>query len=248
MSANQTMYEENVYFPDTFKGCGFDCVYCVPSFQRQAKRQKQRCQLCYEYKPHFHPERLYKSGKLEFIKTKTTGEQFIFFPKGGDPCFATDHIFKQMLAFISYNSQTTFLMQTKSPEFMLVHERFFCFPENLILGITIESNQDRYQTPSKYEYYGEISMAPIPLTRASIFSRIAHKRKFVTIEPILQFDAKKLIYLLHLIGPQAVYVGYDTKGCKLPEPKLADAMGLIADLRGEGFTVRTKTIRKAWWE
>jgi hypothetical protein len=26
-----------------FKGCRFDCTYCVPSFQRQAKRQMHLC-------------------------------------------------------------------------------------------------------------------------------------------------------------------------------------------------------------
>jgi len=41
-----------------FKGCEFDCLYCVPSFQAQAKRQKHRCLECYKYQPHEHPERL----------------------------------------------------------------------------------------------------------------------------------------------------------------------------------------------
>ncbi len=34
-----------------FKGCQFDCTYCVPSFQRQAKRQLHNCQKCYGYTP-----------------------------------------------------------------------------------------------------------------------------------------------------------------------------------------------------
>ena len=32
------------------KGCLFNCPYCRPSFQRQAKRQKQCCVKCYSYK------------------------------------------------------------------------------------------------------------------------------------------------------------------------------------------------------
>lgn len=32
-----------------FKGCKFDCIYCVPSFQKQAKRQMHNCMDCYNY-------------------------------------------------------------------------------------------------------------------------------------------------------------------------------------------------------
>lgn len=251
MSNNQTMYAQNVYFPDAFKGCGFDCVYCVPSFQRQAKRQKQRCQLCYEYRPHFHPERLYKPGKLEFVKTPaTTRDQFIFFPKGGDPCFATEHVFKQMLAFINYNSQTTFLMQTKDPDFLRYYPNL---PSNLILGITLESDKDLYETSSKFKRYSEISRAPTPVRRAKIFCfDVFHKWKFVTIEPILQFNLENLVEWILTIDPEAVYIGYDTKNCHLPEPTLQETKELIGQLESWGkikrFDVRLKTIRKAWWE
>ena len=31
-----------------FKGCHFDCTYCVPSFQLQAKRRKNECIKCYD--------------------------------------------------------------------------------------------------------------------------------------------------------------------------------------------------------
>lgn len=41
----------------------------MPSFQRQAKRQKRNCADCYEYRPHEHPERLAKvqSVKPEYV-------------------------------------------------------------------------------------------------------------------------------------------------------------------------------------
>jgi len=51
------MYE-GVKTWNPFIGCRFNCVYCKPSFQRQAKRRKKWCELCYCYEPHFHPERL----------------------------------------------------------------------------------------------------------------------------------------------------------------------------------------------
>ena len=37
-------------------GCPHGCDYCYA--QKQAKRQKQRCKLCYDFVPHPHLERL----------------------------------------------------------------------------------------------------------------------------------------------------------------------------------------------
>jgi len=52
-----------------FKGCLFDCDYCVPSFQQQSKRQKQLCLKCYHYEPHCHEDRLdsIPSAKIVFV-------------------------------------------------------------------------------------------------------------------------------------------------------------------------------------
>ena len=50
-----------------FKGCSFDCSYCKPSFQLQAKRQKHNCIKCYTYVPHQHPERLNRIPSAETI-------------------------------------------------------------------------------------------------------------------------------------------------------------------------------------
>lgn len=246
--SNQTMYEQNVYFPDAFKGCHHGCIYCVPSFQRQAKRQLHRCKIlneegipkCYTFEPHFHIERLQRGSS-----PKTTGEQFVFFPKGGDPCYASQEELNWMLLFIRDNPQTTFLMQTKNPSFFNFIEHF---PENLIIGITLESNEDVFNTSSKYKLYSQISKAPGMAARAHDFAEIKHNRKYVIIEPILQFDLTVLFYWLKVIKPDVIYIGYDTKKCKLPEPKLDDTLDLIAMLKMEGFTVRQKTLRKAWYE
>lgn len=50
-----------------FRGCEFDCSYCGPSFQRQAKRQKQNCMQCYEDAPHEHPDRLMKIPGADIV-------------------------------------------------------------------------------------------------------------------------------------------------------------------------------------
>ena len=53
------MYE-NTQTWNPFKGCLFNCLYCKPSFQAQAKRQKHKCTQCYNYVPHTHEDRLGK--------------------------------------------------------------------------------------------------------------------------------------------------------------------------------------------
>ena len=252
MSTSQTMYEQNVYFPDVFKGCLHNCVYCKPSFQRQAKRQKQRCQKCYTFEPHTHFERLKKRSPGTvyamggYIKAPATvGDQFVFFPKGGDPCYASRSELGTMLHYVEKNPQTAFLMQTKNPIFMQGIEEF---PSNLIVGITLETNREVFEGFPKFKDYGAISEAPLPRHRAHDFLRVKYEPKFVTVEPILQFDLAVFAYWIMAINPKVVYVGYDTKGCKLPEPTLAETLELIKFLENEGITVRRKTIRKAWYE
>ena len=57
-----------------FQGCEFECSYCRPSFQAQAKRQKQRCMSCYRYEPHCHPERLGKIPNAEIVFVAGNGD------------------------------------------------------------------------------------------------------------------------------------------------------------------------------
>jgi len=67
--SNPGMYPETETW-NPFVGCRNSCVYCVPAFQRQLKRwAKNNCQGCYNYEPHYHPERLERipSAKVIFV-------------------------------------------------------------------------------------------------------------------------------------------------------------------------------------
>jgi len=90
----------------------------------------------------------------------------------------------------------TFFFQTKNPKFF----SRFTFPPNVILGITLESNV----------YYREISNAPSPFSRFFWFKKLDFPRKFITIEPILEFNFSFFLELLREINPERIYVGYDT--------------------------------------
>lgn len=232
------MYAENRKSINAFVGCLHNCVYCKPSFQQQAKRQKRRCNKCYNYEPHFHPER------LTIKPPKTKEGEFIFFPSMGDPCFASPTEFETMLDYAKQYPLHTFLIQTKNPEFLQKHS----LPYNVIVGTTLETNKCWFPgNPSKYKEYEQISTAPLPYIRFIDMKNVPHKRKSVTVEPILESNTGILSSWIRQINPEFVYVGYDNHDCKLPEPRLTDTMTLIEELKK--FTeVRLKSLRKAWYE
>ncbi len=225
------MYPESVYQWNVFKGCLFDCVYCRNSFQRISKRfqptidknGKQRgCQSCYDYKPHFHPERLNNSLK------KTKSDQFIFCCSSGDIYFAEKSWINAILVKVRENSDKTFFFQSKAPECFFNYD----FPENVILGITLESNQ----------HYPDISKAPPPEKRAKDFSKLDFDRKHVTIEPVMEFDPKKLKLMIKSIDPEIINFGYDSKNSKLSEPEMEKSIEFVKDLRTE-YIVKTKYMK-----
>ncbi|WP_456469669.1 DUF5131 family protein [Archaeoglobus sp.] len=225
---NKSRMYENVKTWNPFVGCRFNCVYCIPSFQRQAKRRRKWCELCYRYEPHFHPERLNRVPNAEVI----------FACAYGDIAHAKSEWVEQILDTIEQHEDKTFYIQTKDPRVF----ELYCFPPNVKLGITLETNLDEFDTPSRFRRYIEISDAPSPETRV-VQSYLVD---YVTIEPILDFSSE-FAKLLKFMNPEFVYIGYDNHNCKLPEPPLKKTLELIEKLKK--FTeVRLKTIRPAWWE
>jgi DNA repair photolyase len=225
------MYE-GVKSWNPFVGCRFGCVYCKRSFQRQAKRWRKWCEKCYNYEPHFHPEKL---KRMPSAKT-------IFACAFGDIWWAKDKWIKQILETIAKRKDRTFYLQSKSPD---VFARFVdkdLIPENVVLGTTIETSYEQFD-------YDKISQAPHPVERYETMRELSYLGYpcYVTIEPILDFDLEEMVEWIRCIKPKLVYVGYDNHGCKLPEPPLEKTLKLIEELRK--FTeVQLKTIRKAWWE
>lgn len=217
------MYSDSVKQWNVFVGCNFDCVYCRKSFQAQMKRQKpmidkngrkRGCQKCYDYEPHFHEERI--TNKYMKTLPNTSGDQFIWVGSSGDISFITIYNMMKILDKIKEYPQT-FFFQTKNPEFF--HK--FQFPENTMLGITLETDR----------YYPKISSAPVPYDRFYWFKNKDHPRKIITIEPILDFDFDIFLDWIKEINPERVYVGYDTKKNYLPEPSLEKTMKLIEELK-----------------
>ena len=234
-SVRNHMYSENRKSINDLIGCLHNCVYCKPSFQRQAKRFEGKG---YDFQPRFHSERLMKAPP------RTADGEFIFFPSMGDVAFAKKSDFQKHVDYAQKYHDRTFLIQSKDPDCF----RYFSFPDNVILGTTIETNLLVFETPSKYKYYSEISKAPYPVHRFNAMCDLSHKRKSVTIEPILDFVLDVMIDWMEQIHPKIIWIGYDNHDCNLPEPRLEKTMLLVTELKKRGFDVRTKTLRKAWWE
>lgn len=200
------MYEDAIYRWNIMVGCYYQCSYCKPSFQRQMKRQKHNCMNCYNYIPHFHPERL--NNKLP----KTKGDEFIWCCSSSDISFARKHWITAVLEKVRTYPNRTFFFQSKNPAIFNLYQ----FPDNVILGTTLETNRDYI-----------VSKAPLPRQRALEFSMVDHPRKFITIEPIMQFDLYPFVLMIKGVHPERVYIGYDTKNCGLLEPRLAQTKALI---------------------
>lgn len=237
MTTNK-MYSERVGNIPVMRYCKFKCVYC--GFQKFLGISN--CQDCRDNKNHSHLE------VLQRTPPKTKPGQFLTIGLSGDVSFCSHDDLVQISSYCAGWPGRTFLIQSKNPAVFLEHY----WPDNVILGTTIETNILAWSSDNGLESYDNISKAPIPEKRYEAMKTIRN-RKAITIEPILSFDSENFIQWIEDIGPEFVYIGYandkhEGKKLKLPEPSLEKTMRLIAELRGAGIEVRTKTLRKAWYE
>jgi hypothetical protein len=173
-SEENTMTETTNMYPEEKtrnapSGCEFNCTYCVPSFQRQSKRQKNRCADCYTYTSHCHEDRL----------DKIPSAKIIFVCGNGDISFCPPDFTRQMVErIVEHNKRAphkTYYLQSKEPAYF---EPFLSeLPDNVILLTTLETNRDAG--------YEAISKAPPPSVRYQQFKALDYPRKGVTIEPLL---------------------------------------------------------------
>ncbi len=213
-----------------FKGCSFDCVYCVPTFQLQAKRQMHNCRKCYDYVPHTHEERL----------RHIPSAPIIFVCGNGDISFCSPEFTRRIIASVQEHNRRspdkTYYFQSKQPEYF---EQFLDdFPENVILLTTLETNRD--------EDYGKISKAPVPSKRYRQFLDLDYPRKVVTIEPIMNFDSDTFPQMIIDLDPEYVWLGYNSrpKQVQLPEPSPKKVHKLIKALKKAGVKIRLKEMRE----
>ena len=119
-----------------------------------------------------------------------------------------------------------YFFQTKNPK------RFseFKLPPNSSVCITLETNR----------WLPEIMRnSPTPAERVEVFSKI-DAPKYITVEPILDFDTEEFVEMIKRCSPIQVNFGADSQNHKLPEPDLEKLRELRA-LRGTDIKLHGKS-------
>jgi len=227
------MYE-NAKTYNSFIGCRFDCTYCEKSFKRVLRRVGRNigCDLCYNYTPHTHPERLNKIPSSPIV--------FVF--GQGDIMFCPQYFVRKTFKAIDNHKPRkpkTYYFQSKCPSvFNFYLDWFNENQDKVILLTTLETNRD--------EDYHQISQAPIPSIRFYDFLDLEYSRKVVTVEPVMDFDLEIFLTWIGFLKDQGtleyVWFGFDSKKCGLPEPSLDKAQDFVDLLQEAGVEVRGKTL------
>lgn len=128
----------------------------------------------------------------------------------------------RILAHAEKYSGNTYLFQSKNPKRFLEYISRLT-KQNIILGATIETNQEN-------EFTGGQSAA----ARSKSMCMLKNCRKMITIEPVMDFDLAELVLLIKEVKPEFVNIGADSKNHHLPEPSKEKILDLIKEL--EKFT------------
>lgn len=246
----ELMYPDRAVNIGATEGCLFDCKYCQTSFQKVLKRFARHGEDI-AYTPHLHLDRLRRKPP------RTKGNQFVTIGLTGDISFAPEDAIRQIIEYCrKWKDRTTFMLQSKNPEFFLQYN----FPSNMILATTIETNytvipNHMYKSGTDYPY-NAISKAPPPEKRLMAMLGLMVQNTnplMVTMEPILDFQHDAVMAGMKALNEKgkliAVNIGYDSspETNKLPEPSLEKTQELIKDLKTV-TEVRIKKLRPAWWE
>lgn len=193
-----------------FCGCLFEC-YHGGCWARQLALNKLNHLPRYSdgFKPKFIKE--------ELLKRFSPGE-FVFVSDMGDISFATTEEILLILNRIGQFPLTNFLIQSKNPRQYWAWN--VTFPPNVYLGTTIETNRDY-----------SLTKAPIPFERFSYLSNYPHTPKFLSIEPIQDFDLGILVNWMKEIKPEIIEVGADNYHNRLPEPEWPKVEELLKELK-----------------
>ncbi len=126
--------------------------------------------------------------------------------------------------------KNTYVLQSKNPSRFSEHRKY---PEKVIFGTTIETNRDIKES---------LSVAPPTIERmnAMCAPNMKDVTKFVTIEPVMDFDVDILAGWIAKINPKFLNLGADSKNHNLPEPTV-DKIYMFADkLKEYGIELREK--------
>jgi hypothetical protein len=140
-----------------------------------------------------------------------------------------DEDIRRVLAHCNMYPNNTYMFQTKNPKRFLNYINDF--PERTILGTTIETNR----------VIEGISEAPTPQERYNGMMLIPKTfKRFITLEPILDFDVEILAKWVGDIKPDFINLGADSKSHNLPEPTVEKVMAFVEELKKYNVDLREK--------
>jgi hypothetical protein len=213
-----------------FFGCLFNCSYCDPSFGRLGRwigGMNQHCVSCKQYTPHEHPERLNRIPR----------DKVIHVCEDSDISYCSKPFMLKILDKMNSDNREgrVWLLQSKNPACLTQY--LSQLPENTYLITTLETNRD--------ELCRQISKAPLPSKRQKDFLSLNWKNKFVTVEPIMDFDMDIFMDWIVQINPRCTFIGYNSKpkAVQLPEPSMEKTFKLIEALGDNHINIMTKDMR-----
>jgi DNA repair photolyase len=202
-------------------GCLFDC-YNHMCWAKRLITTRLKDSPKYKdcgFKPTFHQDK-------EITKQFHEGE-FIFISSMGDISFASQGARMQIFTRIYNNQKTTFLFCTKNPAIYKDYPHF----NNVYYGATIETNRDT----SKF------SKAPLPEDRYKALMELPQNyKRFLSIEPIMDFDMYEFTKMVVDITPKIVEIGADSQRNNLPEPSGEKVKVFMESLKANGIEVVEK--------
>lgn len=210
------MYKWINYHFNVIKGrCQHECPYC---FVKSSARFKNYTQPCFldenELKTNLGKSRVIFIGS----KTDMWGE---WVPK--------EWIVDVLERCAAY-PENEYVFQSKNPG--RFSEFVFTRVARTLLGTTIET--DRY--PEGFQ-----TKAPPIEERVGAMINLYPMGRFVTIEPIMDFNLPNLLRIIEMIKPEFVTIGSDSKGHDLVEPDAIKILRLIDGLIEMKVEIRQKS-------
>lgn len=188
-----------------FTGCDFNCSYC---WARKLAEGKLRKSYPNGFVPTVHPDRFNK---------RFHPDDFVFPVSMGDIAFAPSVVEDHVVATANKYPETKFLLCSKKPD--IFRKVKFHLP-NVYLGTTLETNRE----------YGVTRASP-PLVRYLTMWNLTSPHKFVSIEPLMDFDLLTFVRWIGHIKPEIIEVGADNYRNNLPEPSADKVNALLVHLR-----------------
>ncbi len=191
-----------------------------------------QCEYCYVKMPRFHREQPAEFALDECFPQ--LGEGRVIFVGHTTDLFADGVHAEEIKAILLHCAKfrNTYVFQTKNPERLVDYAEYMAtLGLDVILGTTIETNRQ--------ELLERFSRAPMAESRSMGMAALGG-RKFITVEPIMQFDLAEMVRLIVAAQPEWINIGADSKRHHLPEPTQDEVFALVSALQHRGIEVRKK--------